>query len=149
MKEDVLRVARRCRQHRVVRRCPDNVDMMWPVLRGTELKKDIVEVRGKDGVNETVVNEPKETVIPCARRNAWLDYAKEEVFPRLAGLEQVLYYDRVVIRRHRILSVPLVPVQPAKPIASHHAWVILMKAVGFAIRPLGGSFDELIACGNS
>ena len=88
-------------------------------------------------------------MIPCACGNAWLDYAKEEVFPRLAGLEQVLYYDRVVIRRNGILSVPPVPVQPAKPIASHHAWVILVKAVGLAIRPLGGSFDELIACRNS
>ena len=88
-------------------------------------------------------------MIPCACGNAWLDYAKEEVLPCLPWLKQVLHYDRVVVRNWRILFVPLVPMQPAKPITSNHARVILMKALGLAIRPLGGSFDELITCRNA
>ena len=35
MKEDVLWIPGRCRQHRVVGRRPDDVDMMWPVVRRT------------------------------------------------------------------------------------------------------------------
>ena len=56
----------------------------------------------------------------------------------------MLNHGRVVFRRWGLWSVPVVLLQPSKPVATDHVWVVMVKPVRFAVRPFCGSLDQLV-----
>lgn len=73
------------------------------------------------------------------------DEAKEEIFPVLSRLQQIVDGGRVVVFCIYVSVVPGVRLKPTQPVATFYAWIIWMEATRLTVRPTSSYVDNVPA----